>query len=73
MSFWSGPPQTPPPPPLETRFLEVLREVGGGGNPALFLGQKIMNLLVSLLDFQLKKFFRVPTSWRLYGAEWDER
>ena len=29
MSFWSGPPQTPPPP--ETPFFQVLWEVGGGG------------------------------------------
>ena len=41
MSFWSGPPKTPP--PLETHFIEVFREVGGGGgakmNP-LFLSRK---------------------------------
>ena len=23
--------------------------------------------------FELKKCFRVPTPWGLYGAEWDER
>ena len=76
MSFWSGPPQTPP---LETHFFEVLREVGGGGGvknvekmtPPVF-GSKIMNLLV-FFDFEPKKCFRVPTLWGLYGAEWDER
>ena len=31
-----------------------------------------MNLLV-FFDFEPKKFFRVPTPWGLYGAEWDER
>ena len=76
MSFWSGPPQTPP--PLETHFFEVLREVGGGGKnvekmtPPPFFGSKIMNLLV-FFDFELKKCFGVPTLWGLYGLEWDER
>ena len=50
MSFWSGPPETPP---LETHFFEVLREVGGWGgrqkcgknDPPFFVFQ-IMNLLV---------------------------
>ena len=37
-----------------------------------FFGSKIMNLLV-FFDFEPKKFFRVPTLWGLYGAEWDER
>ena len=36
-----------------------------------FFGSKIMNLLV-FFDFEPKKFFRVPTLWGLYGAEWDE-
>ena len=80
MSFWSGPPQTPPP-PLETHFFEVLREVGGGVEGGVknvekmtppFFGSKIMNLLV-FFDFEPKKCFRVPTLWGLYGAEWDER
>ena len=66
MSFWSGPPQTPP---LETHFFEVLREgggVGGGGVKNVekmtppFFGSKIMNLLV-FFDFEPKKCFRVPT------------
>ena len=69
MSFWSGPPQTPP---LETHFFDVLREggglrgglggVGGGGQKMTppFFGSKIMNLLV-FFDFELKKCFRVPT------------
>ena len=71
MSFWSGPPQTPP---LETHFLEVLREVGGGSknDPPPFFGPKIMNLL-AFFDFEPKKCFRVPTPWGLYGEEWDER
>ena len=69
MSFWSGPP------PLETHFFEVLREVGGGGGSKKtppFFGSKIMNFLV-FFDFEPKKCFRVPTLWGLYGAEWDER
>ena len=37
-----------------------------------FFASKIMNLLV-FSDFELKKCFRVPTLWGLYGAEWDER
>ena len=37
----------------------------------LFLGSKIMNLLV-FFDFEPKKCFRVRTPWGLYGAEWDE-
>ena len=37
-----------------------------------FFGSKIMNLLV-FFDFEPKKFFRLPTLWGLYGAEWDER
>ena len=37
-----------------------------------FFGSKLMNLLV-FFDFEPKKFFRVPTLWGLYGAEWDER
>ena len=78
MSFWSGPPQTPP---LETHFFEVFREVGGRGGGGVknvdkmtlpFFGPKIMNLLV-FFDFEPKKCFRVPTLWGLYGAEWDER
>ena len=75
MSFWSGPPQTPP---LETHFFEVLREVGGWGVKNVekmtppFFGSKIMNLLV-FFDFEPKKCFRVLTLWGLYGAEWDER
>ena len=36
-----------------------------------FFGSKIMNLLV-FFNFELKKCFRVPTPWGLYGAEWDE-
>ena len=39
----------------------------------LFFGSKITNLLVFFFDFELKKCFRVPTPWGLYGAEWDER
>ena len=35
MSFWSGPPQTPP--PLETHFFEVLRGGGFKNQPPLFL------------------------------------
>ena len=62
MSFWSGPPQTPP---LETHFLG-----GGGGGGGVknvekmtppFFGSKIMNLLV-FFDFEPKKCFRVPTA-----------
>ena len=78
MSFWSGPPQTPP---LETHFVELLREGGGRGgggggggvknDPPFFLS-KIMNLLV-FFDFEPKKCFRVPTPWGLLEAEWDER
>ena len=30
-----------------------------------------MNLSV-FFNFELKKCFRVPTPWDLYGAEWDE-
>ena len=52
MSFWSGPPKTPPP-PLETHFLELLGERGGGGGwggskmtPPPFFWVEIMNLLV---------------------------
>ena len=37
-------------------------------NDPPFFGSKIMNLLV-FFDFELKKFFRVPTPWGLYGAE----
>ena len=37
-----------------------------------FVGYKISNLFV-FFDFDFKKFFRVPTPWGLYGAEWDER
>ena len=51
------------------------RGVGGGGSkktPHPFLGSKIMNLLV-FFHFELKKCFRVPTPWGLYGANWDER
>ena len=75
MSFWSGPPRTPP--PLETHFFEVLREVGGAGGgfkklTPPFFELKIMNLLV-FFDLEPKKCFRVPTPWGLYGAEWDER
>ena len=46
----------------------------GGGQKMTppFFGSKIMNLLV-FFDFEPKKFFRVPTLWGLYGAEWDER
>ena len=33
---------------------------------------KIMTLLV-FSDFELKKCFRFPTPWGLYGLEWDER
>ena len=39
-------------------------------SPHVF-GSQIMNLLV-FFDFELKKCFRVPTPWGLYGAEWDE-
>ena len=48
--------------------------MGGGGQKMTppFFGSKIMNLLV-FFDFEPKKFFRVPTLWGLYGAEWDER
>ena len=55
MSFWSGPPRTPP---LETHFFEVLREVGGGWGggskiePPLFWS-KIMNLLVEVATLPL--------------------
>ena len=80
MSFWSGTPLDPP--PLETHFFEVLREVGGrGGGGGVknvekmtppFFGSKIMNLLV-FFNFEPEKCFRVPTPWGLYGAEWDER
>ena len=38
----------------------------------LFLGSKIMNLLV-FFGFEPKNCFRVPTAWGLYGTEWDER
>ena len=74
MSFWSGPPQTPP---LETQFFQVLREGGGVKNvekndPPPFFGSKIMNLSV-FFDFEPKKCFWVPTPWGLYGAEWGER
>ena len=65
MSFWSGPPQTPP--PLETHVFEALREVGGSKIDPPFFGSKIMNPLV-FFDFELKKCFRVPTPWGLYGA-----
>ena len=41
-------------------------------NDPPFIGSKIMNLLV-FLYFELKKCFRVPTPWGLYGAGWDER
>ena len=73
--FSEDPPR--PPTPLETHFLQPLREVGGGGGWGAemtphFFGSKIMNLLV-FLDFEPKKCFRVPTSWGLYGVEWDER
>ena len=37
-----------------------------------FFAPKIMNLSV-FFDFEPKKCFRVPTSWGLYGAEWDYR
>ena len=46
--------------------------MGGVGVNPPFFGSKIMNLLV-FFDFELKKCFRVPTPWGLYGAEWDER
>ena len=71
MIFWSGPPQTPPP-PLETHFLELLREGGVAGLKMTppFFGSKIMNLLVFLILSRIF-FFRVPTPWGLYGAEWD--
>ena len=48
---------------------------GGGGGQKMtppFFGSKIMNLLV-FFDFGPKKFFRVPTLWGLYVAEWGER
>ena len=45
MSFWSGPPYTPP--RLETHFFEVLREVGGGSkNDPPFFGLTILYPLV---------------------------
>ena len=40
--------------------------------PPPFFGSKIMNLLV-FFDFEPEKFFRIPTPWGLYGAEWDKR
>ena len=72
MSFWSGPPGTPP---LETHSFEVFREVGGGGIKNVermtpHFGLKIMNLLI-FFNFEPKKCFRVATPWGLYGAEWD--
>ena len=75
MSFWSGPPQTPP---LETHFFEVLREVGGGGGGVKnvekmtppFFGSKIMNLLV-FFDFEpknhLAEVVRSKPGRRIYG------
>ena len=38
----------------------------------LFLGRK-SRIFWFFFDFEPKKFFRVPTLWGLYGAEWDER
>ena len=37
-----------------------------------FFGLKIMNRLF-FFDFEPKKFFQVPTTWGLYGPEWDKR
>ena len=76
MRFWSGPPQTPL--SLETHFLEVLREVGGGmgggsKNDPPFFWVENHESFGFFLDFELKKCFRVPTPWSLCGAEWDER
>ena len=42
-------------------------------NSTPVFGSKIMNLLVFFLNFEPKKCFRVPMSFGLYGAEWDER
>ena len=70
---WVFGPDPPDPPPLETHFFEVLREVGGGQKMTPpFFGSKIMNLLV-FFYFEPKKCFRVRTPWGLYGAEWDKR
>ena len=41
-------------------------------NDSPFFRSKIMNPLL-FFDSELKKCFRVPTPWGLYGAEWDER
>ena len=41
------------------------------GCPLFFLVEKHESL--GVFDFDLKKCFRIPTSWGSYGAEWDER
>ena len=45
---------------------------GGAKNDPPFLGSnsKILSVFFYL---QPKKWFRVPTPWGSYGAEWDER
>ena len=51
-------PDPPRPPPLETHFLELLREVGGVGGQRMtppFFGSKIMNLLVFFSILSQKK------------------
>ena len=72
MSFWSGPPQTPP--HLKPTFFSGFQEGGGASknDPPFFFGSKMMNLLV-FFYFEPKKCFRVPNPWGLYGGEWDER
>ena len=62
MSFWSGPPQTPP---LETQFFELLRGGVGGGQKSTppFLGPRIMNLLVF---FYLSQ--KSVSGFRLHGV-----
>ena len=37
-----------------------------------FFGSKVMNRSV-FFNFEPQNCFWVPTPWRLYGAEWEER
>ena len=68
MSFWSGPPQTPP---LETHFFQVLREGGGGvggGGGGVGGGQKMTPpFFWSKIMNHLAEVVRSKPGRRIYG------